>query len=64
MFSKSKVNHKTIWYNSGMNDNQLNNKVVIQGYTQHLPLISILTNLLVLFHCIVIVSRWSLYNSS
>ena len=29
MFSKSRVNHRTIWHNSGMNDNQMNNKVVI-----------------------------------
>ena len=34
MFSKSQVNHKTIWHNSGMNDDQLNNKVVIQTCTQ------------------------------
>ena len=34
MFSKSQVNHKTIWHDSGMNDNQLNNKVVIGTYMQ------------------------------
>ena len=34
MFSKSQVTHKTLWHDSGMNDNQLNNKVVIRTYTQ------------------------------
>ena len=37
MFSKSQVNDKTISHNSGykcMNDDQLNNKVVIQTYIQ------------------------------
>ena len=34
MFSKSQVNHKTMWRNSGINDNQLNNKVVIRTYAQ------------------------------
>ena len=29
MFSKSQVNHRTRWHNSGMTDSQLNNKVVI-----------------------------------
>ena len=34
MFSKLQVNHKTIWHNSNMNDNQLNNNKVMQTYTQ------------------------------
>ena len=38
MFSKSQVNHKTKWHNSGMNDNQLNNEVVIRTYAQHPPI--------------------------
>ena len=64
MFSKSQVNHKIIWHNSGMNNNQLNNKVVMWTYTQYLPLISIKTNILVLFHYVVIISGSSLNNSS
>ena len=43
MFSKLQANHKTIWHNGGMNDNLLNNEVIIQKYTQHLPLISFIT---------------------
>ena len=64
MFSKSQVNHKIIWHNSDMNNNQLNNKVVMWTYTQYLPLISIITNILVLFHYVVIISGSSLNNSS
>ena len=63
MFSKSQVNHKIIWHKSAMNDNQLNNKVVIGTYTQHLFLISIITNILVLFDYVVIISGWSLNSS-
>ena len=63
MFSESQVNHKTIWHNSSMNDNQLNNKVVIRTYTQYLPLNGILTNILILFHYVVIISGWYVNNS-
>ena len=64
MFSKSQVNQKTMGHNSNMNDNQLINKVVIRRYTQHLPLISIINNILNIIHDVVITCGWSLNNSS
>ena len=34
MFTKLQVNYTTVWHNSDMNDNELNNKMVIWIYTQ------------------------------
>ena len=39
-----------------MNDDHFNNKMVTRTYIQHLPLMSIITNILDLFHYAVIIS--------
>ena len=53
MFSKSQVNHKTIWRKIDMNDNQLNNKLVIRTCTQQYQIL-VIQDPVVKFHMLMI----------